>query len=62
MAVEVGGNGRGYEEIDEFLKFANYTKVVHMIKGQDNIYVHNDVRSPIFGADQKPKLLDNTSF
>ena len=59
MAIEVGGNGRGYTEIDTLLKSVNYTKVHHMISGQDNIYVHNDLRSPYFGADQKPRLMNN---
>ena len=57
MAIEVGGNGRGYEEVDKLLNKANYTKVLHMFKGQDNIYVHNDLRSPVFGDDQKPKRM-----
>ena len=59
MAIEVGGNGRGFEEIDELLKHANYTKVYHMFKDQDNIYVHNTVRSSHFGDDKKPKLMNN---
>ena len=59
MAIEVGGNGRGYTEIDTLLKSVNYTKVHNMLRVADNIYVHNDLRSPYFGADQKPKLMPN---
>ena len=36
--MEVGGNGRGFKEVDEILKQANYTKVLHLVSGQDNIY------------------------
>ena len=57
LAVEVGGNGRGFKEVDEILKQANYTKVIHMHSGQDNIYVRNDLRSPVFGPNQTPKLM-----
>ena len=60
MAIEVGGNGRGFEEIDRLLKSANYTKVYNMIRNQDNIYVHNTVRSSYFGDDQKPRLMSKS--
>ena len=58
LAVEVGGNGRGFKEVDEILKQANYTKVLHMVSGQDNIYVRNDFKSSVFGTNQTPKLMD----
>ena len=62
LAIEVVLNEGGYQEIDDLLKKANYTKVLHMIKGQDNIYVHNRWRSPVFGPDQTPKLMENIAL
>ena len=59
MATEVGENRRDHQEIDALLKRANYTEVHDMIKSQDNIYVHTDLRSTYFGDDQKPKLIRN---
>ena len=56
--MEVGGNGRGFKEVDEILKQANYTKVLHMVSNQDNIYVRNDFKSSVFGPNQTPKLMD----
>ena len=61
MAIEVGGNGKDYKDIDDILLAANYTKVIHMIHGQDNIYVHNTWRSKVFGEDQIPKLMSDIS-
>ena len=60
MAIEVAISG--FKEIDAILKRANYTKVLHMIRNLDNIYVHNDWRSAFFGADQKPRLMENMSL
>ena len=57
--MEVGGNGRGFKEVDDILKKANYTKVIHMLRGQDNIYVRNDLKSSIFGQNKVPRLMSN---
>ena len=48
MATEVGENRRDHQEIDALLKRANYTEVHDMIKSQDTIYVHTDLRSNLF--------------
>ena len=55
--MEVGGNGRGFKEVDDILKSANYTKVIHMLRGQDSIYVRNDLKSSIFGPNKIPRLM-----
>ena len=57
-AIEVGGNGGDYTKIDQVMAAANYTKVLHMMKGQDSIYVRNDLRSAVFRNDQIPRLLE----
>ena len=56
-SIEVGGNGGDYTKIDQVMAAANYTKVLHMMKGQDSVYVRNDLRSAVFGNDQIPKLI-----
>ena len=57
FSIEVTGNGRDEHEVNEFMRTSGYTKVVSELGGADDIFVRNDFRSPIFGDDQKPKLM-----
>ena len=47
----------GFQEIEVLLKSVNYTKVHHMVRGLDDIYVRSDLRSAYFGPAGKPKLM-----
>ena len=57
MAIEVSAGVYNEKKIDELLANVNYTKVIHKLKKQDSIYVHNSWRSSVFGDDQIPKLI-----
>ena len=63
IAIEVGATmdastwKPGFQKIDILLKSVNYTKVHHMVRGLDNIYVRNDLRSAYFGINGNPKLM-----
>jgi len=59
LSIEVSQNGRNEEELSETMQKFGYTKVVSQLKGTDDIFVRNDFRSPIFGPDQKPKMIEH---
>ena len=62
LSIEVGENGRDPNEINKFMQKSGYTLVIQMLGKLDNIYVHSDLRSPVFGPDQKPRLLKKRDF
>lgn len=57
LSIQVGENGRDPIELNKFMLTSGYTLVIEMLRNLDNIYVRNDLRSPIFGHDQKPRLM-----
>ena len=58
----IGGYGN---DVTEMMTKAGYTKILSFCCGDqkiDHVYVRNDFRSPLFGKDEKPKLMKEVNL
>ena len=59
----IGGYGN---DVTETMVKVGYTKILSFCCGKiakiDHVYVRNDFRSPLFGKDEKPKLMKEVNL